>query len=195
MHLFWNRWARLPWADIWRPQLLKKIGNSPNFGHIVHWRCLLDRSQNRGMIMSAKNYYYNHIRWPKKKKIAQKLISNSNLINFPWNMNALEAPSLYMFNFAFLSREDYNKDDLCKLMQFSQNCPKSPFTIFLNWPTLIIKDAKMFNLNKTKSGKIFLYPFCLYYKITFHSTCTSPTLYPPNNSVRVSFLKNLFMKR
>ena len=47
-------------------------------------------------------------------------------------MNALEAPSIYMFNFAFLSREDYNKDDLCKLMQFSQNCPKSPFTIFLN---------------------------------------------------------------
>ena len=76
----------------------------------------------------------------KKMKIAQKLISNSNLINFRWNMNALEAPSLYMFNFAFLSREDYNKDDLCKLMQFSQNCPKSSITISLNWRTSIRKE-------------------------------------------------------
>ena len=62
----------------------------PSFGHNVHWRCLLDRSQNRGMIMSAENIIIIEalISGGKKKmKIAQKLISNSNLINFRRNIN------------------------------------------------------------------------------------------------------------
>ena len=78
------------WADIWRPPLLKKIGNSPNFGHIVHWRCLLDRSQNRGMIMSAKKILLKSYQVVQKKencpKIDIQLQSNKFSLEYecPW---------------------------------------------------------------------------------------------------------------
>ena len=113
-----NEGDSLTSAAIWR-QPLEKIGNSPNFGHIVHWECLLDRSRHCRIMMSANNDHFNHCylpNWALDRSLKLNMLGkytiwllNSNLINFSLTLQYLPLILPYVWLCLLELCADYNR--------------------------------------------------------------------------------------
>ena len=152
-----NEGDSLTSAAIWR-QPLEKIGNSPNFGHIVHWECLLDRSRHCRIMMSAHDDNFNCSnltnwgidRSPKLNMLGKYTICllNSNLINFSLPLQYLPLILPYVWLCLLELCADYNRW-FVQINAILTKLPKSSITTSLNWRTSISKEVGILNLSFT----------------------------------------------